>query len=41
LDLESNIRAISDGLVGELYGDNGWIARFSKFKEDSGVAKLT
>lgn len=24
-----NLREISDGLAGELYGDHGWIARFS------------
>jgi hypothetical protein len=25
-----NLKDISDGLVGELYSDEGWIARFSK-----------
>ncbi len=26
----SNLAKISDGLAGELYSDEGWIARFSK-----------
>jgi hypothetical protein len=30
---QADVRAMSDGLVGELYGDSGWIARFSKFKD--------
>jgi len=29
-----NINELSDGLAGELYTEDGWIARFSKFKED-------
>jgi hypothetical protein len=32
-DTAVNIRSISDGLAGELYSDNGWISRFSKFGE--------
>lgn len=28
----ANLRAISDGLAGELYGENGWIARYSAQK---------
>jgi hypothetical protein len=28
---EVNIKSISDGLAGELYSDDGWISRFSKF----------
>jgi len=32
----ANIRDESDGLAGELYGENGWIARFSqKWHEES------
>jgi hypothetical protein len=27
----ANLAAESDGLAGELYGDDGWIARFSKY----------
>jgi hypothetical protein len=26
-----DVRKLSDGLVGELYSDNGWQAQFSKF----------
>ena len=26
-----DIREISDGLVGELYSDDGWVAKFSRF----------
>ncbi len=28
-----DIRAISDGLAGELYTEDGWAARFSSFKD--------
>jgi len=28
-----NIQAISDGLVGEICTERGWIARFSKYKD--------
>ncbi len=28
-----NIQSLSDGLVGELYSDEGWLARFSQFKD--------
>jgi hypothetical protein len=27
-----SVREISDGMSGELYGDEGWIARFSKIR---------
>jgi hypothetical protein len=29
-NVSSNLRGISDGLEGELYGENGWFARFSQ-----------
>jgi hypothetical protein len=29
-----NLREASDGLSGELYGERGWIARFSKERHD-------
>jgi hypothetical protein len=35
------IQAISDGLAGELYSEDGWIAKFSKFKEGAAIEKLT
>jgi hypothetical protein len=28
-----NVQAISDGLAGELYTEDGWIAKFSAFKD--------
>ena len=28
-----DVQAISDGLVGEVHNETGWIARFSKFKD--------
>ncbi len=28
-----DVRALSDGLVGELYSDDGWIAKFSQFRD--------
>src|SRR4029079_14992751 len=28
-----NIQALSDGLVGELYSDQGWLAKYSQFKD--------
>lgn len=31
LNKQHDIVAASDGLAGELYGDNGWIARFSRY----------
>jgi len=31
---KENIRELSDGLAGELYTEDGWIARFSTFKEN-------
>ena len=31
--VESDIVKISDGLAGELYSDEGWIAKFSRFKD--------
>ncbi|GJM27033.1 MAG: hypothetical protein DHS20C16_34480 [Phycisphaerae bacterium] len=30
-----NLRESSDGLAGELYGDTGWIAKFSSVKENT------
>jgi hypothetical protein len=30
----ANLAASSDGLQGELFGDNGWITRFSQFDAD-------
>ncbi len=35
---EKNAAELSDGLEGEAYGDDGWIARFSAFDE-KGIAK--
>jgi hypothetical protein len=32
-DKEININEISDGLSGELYGENGWIKKYSKYKQ--------
>ena len=32
-EIAEELRALSDGLPGELYGKRGWIARFSKSKE--------
>lgn len=29
----SNIAECSDGLHGELYGDNGWLAKYGRYKE--------
>ena len=34
-DVSQNLRNISDGLPGELYGNNGWIARFSTKSKDN------
>jgi len=34
-----NIQAISDGLAGELYSEDGWIEKFSKYKES--IERLT
>lgn len=31
-----DVRAVSDGLPGELYTEDGWIARFSKQRHDEG-----
>jgi hypothetical protein len=28
-----DVRAVSDGLVGELYNEGGWIAKYSSFKD--------
>jgi hypothetical protein len=33
-DSSQSLRELSDGLAGELYGDHGWIARFSTKKEN-------
>jgi len=33
----SNLRDISDGLSGELYSEDGWIARFSEYEESYGI----
>lgn len=30
---DTNISEVSDGLAGELYGENGWIHKYSKYKE--------
>jgi hypothetical protein len=35
-----NIQAISDGLVGELYTEDGWIEKFSKLKEGVAIEPL-
>ncbi|MEW8078334.1 MAG: hypothetical protein AB2748_19045 [Candidatus Thiodiazotropha endolucinida] len=29
-----NVNELSDGLSGELYTEDGWIAKFSKYKEN-------
>ncbi len=34
---KENIRDISDGLAGELYTEDGWIAKFSSYKENFGL----
>ena len=31
-EMNSNIRDVSDGLAGELYSEDGWIAKYSKYK---------
>ena len=31
----SHLAEVSDGLSGELYSDDGWIAKFSKYKTNS------
>ena len=31
---KENVRQLSDGLPGEMYSEDGWIARFSKYKEN-------
>lgn len=31
-NMEKNVVTISDGLSGELFSDDGWIAKFSKYK---------
>ena len=31
---KENIRDISDGLSGEIYTEDGWIAKFSNYKEN-------
>lgn len=31
---KANLSEISDGLCGEIYGEDGWIARYSKYKEN-------
>ena len=35
-----DIRAMSDGLAGEPYSEDGWIAQFSRFKEGAAIEKL-
>lgn len=30
-----HLAEVSDGLAGELYSDEGWIAKFSKYKSDA------
>ena len=32
-DTYINLNELSDGLAGELYSDNGWIAKYSEFKD--------
>jgi 2-hydroxy-3-keto-5-methylthiopentenyl-1-phosphate phosphatase len=32
-DLRVEIRSLSDGLVGEVHNEDGWFARFSRFKD--------
>lgn len=32
-DNTENLNDLSDGLAGELYSDNGWITKYSKYKE--------
>ena len=34
VDLD-HLTQVSDGLAGELYSDEGWIAKFSKYKPDA------
>jgi hypothetical protein len=34
-DKDQNLREISDGLAGELYGNQGWIARFGEKNTDN------
>ncbi len=31
---KANMNEVSDGLSGEIYTDDGWIAQFSKYKEN-------
>lgn len=31
----TDVRVVSDGLAGELYGDHGWVTQFSKHPRDS------
>jgi len=35
--LKENIKDLSDGLEGELYTEDGWIAQFSAYKENFGL----
>jgi hypothetical protein len=34
IDPDNDLASSSDGLAGELYGENGWIAKYSKFPEE-------
>ena len=34
-DIEYNIEEISGGIMGELFTEDGWIAKFSKYEESS------
>lgn len=34
-ETRGQLRDMSDGLTGELYGDTGWIEKFSKYKQGS------
>ena len=37
---EYDIQAMSDGVAGELYSEDGWIAKFSEFKEGAPIERL-
>ena len=34
VDPDDDLASLSDGLAGELYGENGWIAKYSEFPEE-------
>jgi len=36
-----DVRAMSDGFAGELYSEDGWIAKFSKYNEEAPIENLS